>query len=273
MPDTARWIEVASAILLEEEPATARHLFTDQLLREFGARTGARVTLDLSSGALTIHGFPQDIAFDPQRWPYGVQTLEQSHPLLLHYVRTGSLQPRMLLGPGESPQMLPPVLVSLLTSLGIGFHQLGLPIRNEPERVFEGYVLVRDDPFPRWSLPRARALHDLVRGLESHLRLRAAAGTVAAAPAPDDEARLTPRERTILAMLAESRTAESIGRSLGISARTVHKHLENVYRKLGVSDRVAAVTSAQRRGLVEPGGEPGTRDGRLDPTDEVSAPR
>lgn len=42
----------------------------------------------------------------------------------------------------------------------------------------------------------------------------------------------------------------SIGRRLGISERTVHKHIANVYRKLGTRDRVSTVLRAQRLGLV-----------------------
>ncbi|MGH1564924.1 response regulator transcription factor [Mumia sp. DW29H23] len=248
MPDAAQWIGVAADVLTLDDLGEARQRLTDHLLREFGADAGARIAYDARTGALTLHGFPRDIAFDTERWPYGLETLTHTHPLLLHYVRTGSVEPEVLLRPGVSTRTLPMPLVSLLRSVGVGLHQLALPLRNDPDTGLEAYVLVRDEPFPRWALPRARALHDLVRGLDQHLRLRLAAPEAQAA-APGDDVGLTPRELTILSMLAESRTAESIGRSLGISARTVHKHLENVYRKLGVSDRVAAVTAAQRRGL------------------------
>ena len=33
---------------------------------------------------------PDNIAFDTERWPYGLVTLTRTHPLVLHYVRTGS---------------------------------------------------------------------------------------------------------------------------------------------------------------------------------------
>ncbi len=272
MPESTRWIKVASSVLLEDDPTAARLCLTDHLLSEFDARAGARVTYDQRSRTLSLHGFPQDVGFDARRWPYGVRTLEQTHPLLKHYLRTGSLEPRMLLGPGQTSRMLPAPLVSLLRSLDLGVHQMAIPIRNEPGALIEGYVLVRDEPFPHWALPRVRALHAFVRGLEVHLRLLTATTAMTARTA-EDEAGLTPRERTILAMVAESRKAESIGRSLGISARTVHKHLENVYRKLGVSDRVAAVTSAHRRGLVLPHGEASSDRSRLDPADDLPAPR
>ena len=71
--------------------------------------------------------------------------------------------------------------------------------------------------------------------------------------APDGRAAdcaLTPRETTVLLLLTDALTADSIGRRLGISARTVHKHVENIYRKLGTRDRVSTVLRAQRLGLV-----------------------
>jgi DNA-binding NarL/FixJ family response regulator len=45
-------------------------------------------------------------------------------------------------------------------------------------------------------------------------------------------------------------TAEAIGRRLGISNRTVHKHTENLYRKLAATDRLMAVLRAQALGLL-----------------------
>jgi DNA-binding CsgD family transcriptional regulator len=55
----------------------------------------------------------------------------------------------------------------------------------------------------------------------------------------------------MLRLLAEGLTAESIGRRLGVSRHTVRKHLEHVYRKLGVTDRLVAVREARAQGLLE----------------------
>jgi DNA-binding NarL/FixJ family response regulator len=61
---------------------------------------------------------------------------------------------------------------------------------------------------------------------------------------------LTPRELAVLGQLADGLTAAAIGRKLLITERTVHKHLERLYTKLGVGDRLAAVLRAQRLGLL-----------------------
>ncbi|WP_370614764.1 LuxR C-terminal-related transcriptional regulator [Mumia qirimensis] len=249
MTDSARWIEVAADLLALDDVTEARRCLTDQLLCDFGATGGARVVIAASTDDIALQTFPRDIAFDTERWPYGQRTIARTHPLVQHYRATGSMDPEVLVQPGETTRSLPAPLLGLLHSVGVGLHQLVLPLRNDPQTGLVAYVLVRDDPFPRWARLRASALLPLIRGLDRHLLLRLAEPeTVAAATSAGVS--LTPREHTIITMLAESRTAESIGRSLGISARTVHKHLENVYRKLGVSDRVAALQLAYRRGLI-----------------------
>jgi DNA-binding CsgD family transcriptional regulator len=61
---------------------------------------------------------------------------------------------------------------------------------------------------------------------------------------PDTAESLTPRERDVLRWLAAGKTDRDIGAILGISPRTVHKHLQHVYEKLGVETRTAAVMRA-----------------------------
>ena len=61
---------------------------------------------------------------------------------------------------------------------------------------------------------------------------------------------LTRRELAVLHLLVEGCTAVAMAHRLGISVRTVQKHLEHVYRKLGVGDRLSAVLTAQRVGLL-----------------------
>lgn len=63
---------------------------------------------------------------------------------------------------------------------------------------------------------------------------------------------LTPREREVVKLVAESHTSEEIGRMLVISPRTVERHRENVLAKLGLRDRVELTRYAIRHGLVEP---------------------
>lgn len=57
-------------------------------------------------------------------------------------------------------------------------------------------------------------------------------------------AALTPRECEVVRWLAHGKTDAEIAAVLGTSARTVQKHLEHVYVKLGVETRTAAVMRA-----------------------------
>ena len=66
-----------------------------------------------------------------------------------------------------------------------------------------------------------------------------------------DRPTLTARETEVLRLLAEGRTAARIGDELHLSEATVKTHLDNLYEKLGVSDRAAAVATAMRWGLLE----------------------
>jgi len=57
---------------------------------------------------------------------------------------------------------------------------------------------------------------------------------------------LTPREGEVLAWLAEGKSNRDIASILSLSPRTVTKHLEQIYAKLGVENRTAAVALALR---------------------------
>lgn len=52
---------------------------------------------------------------------------------------------------------------------------------------------------------------------------------------------LTQREQDIVALVATGKTNAEIGIILSISARTVQKHLENIFRRLGVETRMALI--------------------------------
>jgi two-component system, NarL family, nitrate/nitrite response regulator NarL len=66
-----------------------------------------------------------------------------------------------------------------------------------------------------------------------------------------DRPALSEREREILVQIADGRSAPEIAKQLYLSPATVKSHLQNLYEKLGVSDRAAAVAEAMRRGLLE----------------------
>jgi DNA-binding NarL/FixJ family response regulator len=61
---------------------------------------------------------------------------------------------------------------------------------------------------------------------------------------------LTPREMDVLGLVAQGKTNAEIGYSLGISEKTVEKHLDMIFRKMGVFSRVEAAVMAVREHIV-----------------------
>jgi DNA-binding NarL/FixJ family response regulator len=67
----------------------------------------------------------------------------------------------------------------------------------------------------------------------------------------DDEVPLTQRETQVLRHVALGLSNREIGRSLEISVETVKEHVQNILRKIAVSDRTQAAVWAVRKGLVD----------------------
>ena len=55
---------------------------------------------------------------------------------------------------------------------------------------------------------------------------------------------ITRRESEILFLITQGKSDDAIATLCGISPRTVHKHVENIYTKLGVETRTAAMLRA-----------------------------
>jgi len=66
----------------------------------------------------------------------------------------------------------------------------------------------------------------------------------------DEDVPLTNRESQVLRHVALGLSNKEVGRSLDISIETVKEHVQNILRKLGVTDRTQAAVWAVRRGIV-----------------------
>ena len=80
-------------------------------------------------------------------------------------------------------------------------------------------------------------------------RLRALAG-VETAPPSDEAPALTPREREVLAAMADGASNKVIARRLGISFHTAKFHVASILTKLDADTRTEALARAARMGLV-----------------------
>ena len=91
--------------------------------------------------------------------------------------------------------------------------------------------------------PRAleRAVHAVVRGelaySRSDLSTLAKLAFATAETYPANEVRFTARERQVIALIAQGATDEHIGRALGISGSTAHKHVQSAMRRANVRSR------------------------------------
>jgi DNA-binding NarL/FixJ family response regulator len=75
-------------------------------------------------------------------------------------------------------------------------------------------------------------------------------GAPAAADRPARHGELTPRETEVVGLLAEGLTNRQIAERLVVSEHTVHRHVTNLLRKLGLPSRTAAAAHAVRSGLL-----------------------
>ena len=64
---------------------------------------------------------------------------------------------------------------------------------------------------------------------------------------------LTDREAQVLGLLARGLQTKQVARALGISVKTADTHVQNAYRKIGVSTRAAATVFAMQHGLTASG--------------------
>jgi len=132
-----------------------------------------------------------------------------------------------------------------------GMFQLSLITRLEPSIRGEGWILTRSSTdFGDEDVDLACALLPTLTVFD-----RLYPSPVPEAPSPPDDGptgkvSLTPRELQILHLLEGGRTAEAMARMTGTSRRTVSKHLQHIYEKLGIHDRLLAVERARTLGLL-----------------------
>jgi DNA-binding NarL/FixJ family response regulator len=159
---------------------------------------------------------------------------------------------------------------------GLAHHAAGavLLAENEPRAAFaalqEGCLRWQEVAAPyelaRTQVAAALACRALGDDDTAAMQLEAARGAFARLGAGPDLARvediagrrttataagLTARELEVLALVSRGHTNRDIAAALVISPHTARRHLQNIFRKLGVSSRAAATAFAFRHDLVE----------------------
>jgi HD-GYP domain-containing protein (c-di-GMP phosphodiesterase class II) len=116
------------------------------------------------------------------------------------------------------------------------------------------HAMTEPRPYREPKSPKQAA--DELAGEASAGRLDPAAVTAVVDAAGQQVARLerpaglTEREAVVVGMLARGLQTKQVAAALGISAKTADRHIQNAYRKIGVSSRAAATFFAMQHGLV-----------------------
>ncbi|WP_433216225.1 response regulator [Microtetraspora malaysiensis] len=111
-----------------------------------------------------------------------------------------------------------------------------------------GYVLKGAEPETILRSILVVAAGEVIFGSAIASRLTqffAAGGNTTAAPFPN----LTSRERDILALMATGANNRTIAMRIGVTEKTVRNNVSNIFAKLHVADRAAAVARARDAGL------------------------
>jgi DNA-binding CsgD family transcriptional regulator len=182
----------------------------------------------------------------PPSWPppgtteYVLEHL-QEHPLVRWYGTAGSIRPMTL---GRVPtEVAEPRLVArareVMSSPDL-HQQLAVPLRMRG-RSHSVLVLSRGGAdFTEAQVQLAEQLQPLLMVLERTAQYSSRLGESTA-----NYFGLTHRESAVLDLLCAGMTVNAIARRLCCTPRTVEKHLEHVYRKMDVRDRLSAIRAAE----------------------------
>lgn len=257
------WVDIVGDLLLRPHPSMPIEQLLEELYLTFGTGVSwAWRDADETFGFLMyepIPGWPDDGQLE--LWAGEAMAL---HPLIQWFRATGDLTPTTLERvPAEvaDPRGLQIVRHHLLP---VGLEQqLSIPYRQTTTGTYRAFVLAKGgDDFTDAEVVLARRIQPLLIllarqccvlvGYTADDRLEGITPTVHDGNGGGDITMLglTGRELAVLRLLADGKTAASIGRTLGISPRTVHVHLTHVYGKLSVNDRLMAVSVARQAGLL-----------------------
>lgn len=240
--DCCTALELAADALRHVSPEFPDLTVTESLRNVFQAESAGVAEIDFCGTASRPcvdppHPIPAD--------PCGFHNYAVGHPLPLAYRRTGELVP-LRLSDVASRYASPPAYGRTGAN-----RILAIPLAITPQHI-SSLALMRSGPdFTVRDVELARVLQPMLSGLYA-LRDRIT-GHAPISPCVDLGVRLTARELGVLDLMASGLIAAAIARQLGISPRTVSKHIENIYRKLGAHDRTSAVLRGQDLGIMQPG--------------------
>ena len=256
--DTA-WLDLVADVVGRPTTAWPAERVVAQLVETFQVPAGSYYAAE-GDGPVEQRVWPAHLPgtdrAEIERWT--VEDAPREHPLLRYYLATGD--PRAMqvadVPSACADRRLRARWRALCDERLAGLaSQMSLPVRLGPT-TNRSFLVGRVDPFTEQEMAAARRLQRVLVGLDRHIaayaRWSARVGPTAAAAAT--AVGLTPRESAVLGLLAAGHSARVIARRLGVGERTVQKHLQRIYRKLGVADRLAAVRRAELVGVLSAAG-------------------
>jgi DNA-binding CsgD family transcriptional regulator len=243
--DYRRLLDLVAGALRCAGPEFPDVTVTDVLCQVLDAEAAWAADIDLRSTA------SRRWASTPRPIPMGPAGFHQfaiGHPLTRAHRRPGGLAPLRL-----SDVASPREIRRTRHELGMP-HVLTIPLAVTPRHLCR-VALMRSGPdFPARGLQLAGQIQPVLGAIYA-LRDRMGPDQPGApGPPPSDDADtgmpVTARELAVLGLMADGLIAAAIARQLSISPRTVSKHIENIYRKLGTHDRTSAVLRGQAMGLL-----------------------
>jgi HD-GYP domain-containing protein (c-di-GMP phosphodiesterase class II) len=204
-------------------------------------------------------GFVHDVgrvAIDPRIWQKsGTLTVDEWEQVRLHPYHTE----RVVLRSGFLASLAEPACTHHERLDGGGYHRRMSASALPPA----ARLLAAADAFHAMREPRphrpglspeeaAKLLVEEARAGRQDSEMVAAVINAAGQPAPRVErpAGLTEREAEVVGLLARGLQTKQVARRLGISIKTADRHIQNAYRKIGISTRAAATLFAMEHGLV-----------------------
>jgi DNA-binding NarL/FixJ family response regulator len=163
------------------------------------------------------------------------------------------LKPDVLLLDMEMPGISGAEVAHELMASGSTVHILALSAHDDKEYIQELLANGASGYLVKEEVPNAivEAVRGVSRGERGWLSRRIAAQMSAwMQEGEQDRKGLTTREVEVLQAVVAGKTNQEIGLALGISEKTVEKHLEGVFSKLQVASRVEAAVRAVREGWL-----------------------
>ncbi len=163
-----------------------------------------------------------------------------------------SLHPDVLILDIEMPDINGVEVVNRIVQKSLPVRVLGLSSYDDRQYISQLLSMGASGYLIKDEMPEniVEAVRGVARGEKGWVSRKVAAILGNILEGKEDSNDLTPRELDVLRLVAQGKTNAEIGLALGISEKTVEKHLDMIFRKMGAVSRVEAAVKAVREHLV-----------------------